>query len=132
MVAAECLWHLGSQFYHDTQHSHRGRFTNLLWCDIPLNKATHTHTQATSHLARLSTGPFLWQRKEHRRLRKWVDEFDSRCWLWRISSRTKCVVAELGLPANLRLWLSWFFPASSIKFFRQKEPEISEGIFRPT
>ena len=42
VVAAEGLWHLGSLFYHSTQYSQRGCFTNLLWCDIPLNKAPQT------------------------------------------------------------------------------------------
>ena len=42
VVAAEGLWHLGSLFYHDTQYSQRGCFTNLLWCDIPQNKAQRT------------------------------------------------------------------------------------------
>jgi len=42
VVAAEGLWHLGSLFYHDTQYSHRGCLTNLLWCDIPRNKTPQT------------------------------------------------------------------------------------------
>jgi len=42
MVAAEGLWHLGSLFYHDTYYSQWGWYTNLLWCDIPWNKAPHT------------------------------------------------------------------------------------------
>ena len=40
--AAEGLWRLGLLFYHDTQYSQLGWFTNLLWCDIPLNKASRT------------------------------------------------------------------------------------------
>ena len=39
LVAAEVLWHHGSLFYHDAQYSQLGWFTNLLWCDIPLNKS---------------------------------------------------------------------------------------------
>ena len=32
----------GSLFYYDIQYSQLGWFTNLLWCDIPLNKASCT------------------------------------------------------------------------------------------
>jgi hypothetical protein len=42
LVAAEGLWHLASLFYHDTQYSKQGFFTNLLLCDIPRNKAPCT------------------------------------------------------------------------------------------
>jgi len=41
-LVAVGLWHLGSLFYHNTQYSQRGWFTNLLWCDIPWNKAPLT------------------------------------------------------------------------------------------
>jgi hypothetical protein len=42
LAAAEGLWHLGSLFYHDTQYSQLEWFTNIFWCDILLNRATHT------------------------------------------------------------------------------------------
>ena len=42
LVAAEGLWHLGFLFYHDTQYSQRECLTNVLWCDIPRNKAPYT------------------------------------------------------------------------------------------
>jgi len=56
-VAAECLWHLGSLFYHDTQHSQRRWFKNLLWCDIIWNKTPRTGPR---HIWRTYTQyPFL-------------------------------------------------------------------------
>ena len=42
ILVAAGLWHLGSLFYHNTQYSQRGCFTNLLWCDIPQNSAPQT------------------------------------------------------------------------------------------
>ena len=61
LFAAEGLLHFGSLFYHDTQYSHLGWFTNLLWCDIPLNKAPRT---GPHHIWRIYTVPFLWPREE--------------------------------------------------------------------
>jgi len=46
MVAAG-LWPLGSLFYHNTQYSQWGLFTNLLWCDILRNKAPQTGPRLT-------------------------------------------------------------------------------------
>jgi hypothetical protein len=39
-------------FYHDTQYSQLGRFTNLFWCDIPLSKAPRT---SPHHIWRIYT-----------------------------------------------------------------------------
>jgi len=36
--------------FHDTQYSQLGWFTNLLWCDIPLNKAPCTSTHPIWHI----------------------------------------------------------------------------------
>jgi hypothetical protein len=48
ILVAAGLWHHGSLFYHDTQYSQLGWFINLLWCDIPLNKAPCTGHHITS------------------------------------------------------------------------------------
>ena len=61
LVAAEGLWHLGSLFYQDTQYSQLGWFTNLLWCDIPLNKAPRTGPYRIWHIYTLC--PFSGQEK---------------------------------------------------------------------
>jgi len=42
ILVAAGLWHLGSLFYHNTQYSQRGRFTNLLWCDNLRNTVPRT------------------------------------------------------------------------------------------
>jgi len=112
LVAAKGLWHLGSLFYHDTQFSQLGWFTNLLWCDILLNKATWTGP--TTHLAHIYTVPFLWPWKEHRWQHRWVDDFTGQCLLWRLLSwktfyDSKSVsVSRISLTASSSLT---FFPS---------------------
>jgi hypothetical protein len=48
-------------FYQDTQYSQLGWFTNLLWCDIPLNKAPQTGPYHIWHIYKLC--PFYGHEK---------------------------------------------------------------------
>ena len=66
LVAAEVLWHLRSPFYHSTQYSQRGWFTNLLLCDIPQNNAPST---GPHHIWCIYTLPFFWPSQAHRQQR---------------------------------------------------------------
>jgi len=60
-AAAEGLWHLGSLFYNDTQYSQLRCYTNLLWYDIPLNKAPRTSPHHIWHIYTLC--PFFGHEK---------------------------------------------------------------------
>jgi len=103
LVAAEGLWHRGSLFYHSTQYSQRGCFTNLLWCDILWNKAPctgpchiwHTYTQMAVQLG--------W-------------EFRWPVFVMGLLCFETYFAPTLGLSTNLGVWQYWLFPASSVKF----------------
>ena len=82
-----------------------------------------TMHRPTSHLAHLYIMPFLWPREEHRRQRSLVDDYAGQCLLWRLLSRKTSFAPELGLPTNLGVGRSWFFPASSIKFLTRRSLE---------
>jgi len=58
-------------------------FTNLLRCDIPLNKAPRT---GPHHIWCIYTLHFLWPQEEHRWQRSWVDDFTGHSLLLRLSS----------------------------------------------
>ena len=113
VVAAEGLWHLGSLFYHNTQYSQRVCFTNLLWCDIPLNKAPQT---GPHHICCIYTPCPFFGRDKHT---------DSSAFGSMISLASVCYgprVAKhflgphLFLQPVLGLGRSWLFSASSINF----------------
>ena len=112
VVAAEGLWHFGSLFYHNTQYSQRGCFTNVLWCDIPLNKTPQT---GPHHIWCIYTPcPFFGPTSTHSS-KFWVDDFTGHCLLWPSSSKTFSG-PTLGLTTSLGLGRSWLFSASSINF----------------
>jgi len=121
LVAAESLWDLGSLFYHGTQNSQWWWFTNLFWCDIPLNKSLHTgpgHTWRSCALC-LCCGRELN-----------VDS--SEVW-WVISLASVgfgCSrVAQYFLPTSLGVGRSWLFPASSIKFLTRRSLKSRWAIY---
>ena len=105
VVAAEGLWHFGSLFYHNTQYSQRGCFTNVLWCDIAQNKAPHT---GPHHIWCIYTLCPILAVRSH--------DFVGQCLLWRLLSSKTCLAPTLGLTANVGLGRSWLFSASSINF----------------
>jgi len=78
LVAAEGLWHLGSLFYHDTQYSQLGWFTNLLWCDILLNKAPRTGPHHIGHIYTLC--PFSGHENTDDRAVGWMISLASVCY----------------------------------------------------
>jgi len=94
-----------------------GDFTNLLWGDIPRNKAPRTGPR---HIWRTYMLPFLSPQEEHTWQRSWVDNFAGQCLLWRLSSHRTFFLPTLGLPTNLEVEQSWIFTASSIKFLTRR------------
>ena len=63
---------------------------------------------------------FLWPQQEHRRQRRWVEDFADQCLLWRLLSYKTFFAPELSLPTNLGVGLYWLFPASTIKFLSRR------------
>ena len=119
LIAAEALWHLGSLFYHSTHYSQRGWFTNILWCDIPQNRAPQTGPHHIWSICTLCLFFGLWQ--AHRQQQRiWVDDFAGHCLLWRLLSCKTFFVPTLGLTANLWVGRSWLFTASSTKFLTRR------------
>ena len=104
-------------FYHDTQYSQRGWFTNLLLSDIPQDKAPRT---GSHHIWHTYTLPFLSPREQHRRQHSWIDDFTGQCLLRRLLSRKAFFPPTIGLPTNLRVRQSWLFTASPIKFLTRR------------
>jgi len=105
------LWHLGSLFYHNTQYSQLGWFTNSLWCDILVNKAPHT---GPHHMWRIYTlCPFSGHEKNTDGSRVWwmislagVCYWDS--WVGKhffIPSQVSAIRIHWWLPPGV-----WFFP----------------------
>ena len=112
------LLHLGSLFYHHTQYSQWGWFTNSLLCDIPQNKAPHT---GPHHIWRIYTlCPFSGHEKNTDGSGVGLTiSLASTC--YGDSWVTKHFFApELGLPVNLGMGRSWLFPDSSFKFFTRR------------
>ena len=121
LVVAEGLWHLGSLFYHDTQYSQLGWFTNLLWCDIPVNKAPCT---GPHHIWRIYTlCPFCGHEKNTDGSGVgWMISLASVCY-W--DSRVGKHFFILSLVSAIRISLmasSWsliFFPGHCNKHLQQ-------------
>jgi len=87
-------------------HKEGDYITNLLLCDIPLNKAPCTGPR---HIWR--TVPFLWPR-EHRWQQSWVDDFAGHCLLLQLSVGKHFFIPSLVSAIRISLTVS-----SSLTFF---------------
>ena len=118
VVAAGGLWPLGSLFYHDTYYSQLRWFTNLLLCDIPLNKAPRTGAHYIWCIYTLY--PFFGRKKNTDSSKVGLTiSLASAC--YGDSQVAKHFLApKHGLQTNLGVGQSWLFPASSIKFLTRR------------
>ena len=113
ILIAAGLWHLEYLFYHDTQYSQRGCFTNLLWCDIPQNNAPQTGPHHIRYIYTRAIFLAVTSTQTAAHLGWW---FRWPVLVMATLESQNIFAPTLGLTANLGLGWSWLFPSSSIKF----------------